>query len=305
VPEYTFVINPVAGQGSAAKMQDFLERMLRRRGVSHEIQLTRGPGDATIIARGSTARVVIAVGGDGTINEVANGVVGSEKWIGVIPAGSGNDFIKSVEIPRNPGEALERLLNGSHRRIDVAFIACSGSSSGTDAPGRFFVNGVGIGFDAAVAVKTKQIRFLTGVPLYLAAVFKVLGGYQSPDFKIFSDDQSISGRRLLIAVGNGACAGGGFYLTPDAVVSDGLLDVCLIDDIPVRTILKLLPTVLWGGHKKAPQAKFIRTRKIKAESSDKFYVHADGEIVGDRVSSVTIELFPEKLTVAGGTQTRK
>ena len=298
MPDFSFIINPVAGQGSASRMHEFLERILRRRGISHDTHITEGPGEATVVARSASARVVVAVGGDGTINEVANGLVGTERHLGVIPAGSGNDFIKSVGIPKNPGEALDRLLSGEPRAIDVATIRCSdGDRNGNE---RYFVNGVGIGFDAAVAVRTKQIRYLTGVPLYLAAVFQVMGRYTSPEFSITTDHGEIAGRRLLIAIGNGSCAGGGFYLTPDAVVDDGQLDVCLIDDIPVRTILRLLPTVLWGGHKKAKEAKFLRSKHITVRSADKFYVHADGEIVGSNVTTVSVGLVPNGLTLVGG-----
>lgn len=304
MPDFSFIINPAAGQGSAARMQGFLERILRRRGINHDMHLTQGPGEATVVARSVSARVVVAVGGDGTINEVANGLIGTEKQLGVIPAGSGNDFIKSVGIPKNPSGALESLLAGTPHRIDVATISCAGGE-GNDTPReRYFVNGVGIGFDAAVAVRTKQIRFLTGVPLYLAAVFQVLGRFRSPDFSITTDQGQIAGRRLLIAIGNGSCAGGGFYLTPDAVVDDGLLDVCLIEDIPVRTILKLLPTVLWGGHKKAKEANFMRSKRIEVRSPDKFYVHADGEIVGNQVRTVAVGLMPKGLTLVGGRFTR-
>lgn len=303
MPDFSFIINPAAGQGSASRMHEFLERILKRRGISHDTHITEGPGDATVAARATAARVVVAVGGDGTVNEVANGLVGTKKHLGVIPAGSGNDFIKSVGIPKTPGGALESLLTGEPRAIDVATISCSGGERNGNE--RYFVNGVGIGFDAAVAVRTKQIRYLTGVPLYLAAVFQVMGRFRSPEFEITTDHGEIAGRRLLIAIGNGSCAGGGFYLTPDAVVDDGQLDVCLIDDIPVRTILRLLPTVLWGGHKKAKEAKFLRSKEIHVRSADKFYVHADGEIVGNNVTTVKVKVVPKGLTLVGGRFTRE
>jgi diacylglycerol kinase (ATP) len=304
--ELDFILNPAAGQGAARKLQGLLEKILRRRGVRYTMHVTEGPGDATKLARTSGAQVVVAVGGDGTINEVANGLIGSDKQLGVIPAGSGNDFIKSVNVSSNLTGAIDQVLSGRPRKIDVGMVVCSANAHPLIVEGnpsaRCFINGIGIGFDAAVAVRTRQIRFLTGVPLYLAAVFQVLGSYKSPHFRITSDAFQEEGRRLLIAVGNGTCAGGGFYLTPDAVIDDGLLDVCLIDDIPVPTILRILPRVLWGGHRTARQAKFKRCKELNLSSSDTFYVHADGEIVGDSVRNVGILIKPQALSViTGGT----
>jgi diacylglycerol kinase (ATP) len=302
--DFDFILNPVAGQGAGGKLQGLLEKILRRRGVRYTMHLTEGPGHATKLARTSSAQVVVAVGGDGTINEVANGLVGSEKHLGIIPAGSGNDFIKSVNLSSNLTGALDQVISGNSSKIDVGMVVCSTNAHPVDVEGnpnaRCFVNGIGIGFDAAVAVRTRQIRFLTGVPLYLAAVFQVLGRYKSPHFKITSDSFQEEGRKLLIAVGNGTCAGGGFYLTPDAVIDDGLLDVCLIEDIPVPTILRILPRVLWGGHRTAKQAKFRRCKELNLTSSDTFYVHADGEIVGDSVRNVGILIKHHALSVITG-----
>ena len=302
--DFDFIVNPAAGQGAGGKLQGLLEKILRRRGVRYAMHLTERPGHATKLARTSSAQVVVAVGGDGTINEVANGLIGTEKQLGVIPAGSGNDFIKSANLSSNLTGALDQVLSGISRKIDIGIVVCSANAHPATVEGnpdaRYFVNGIGIGFDAAVAVRTRQIRFLTGIPLYLAAVFQVLGRYKSPHFEIKSDAFQEEGRRLLIAVGNGTCAGGGFYLTPDAVIDDGLLDVCLIDDIPVATILRILPRVLWGGHRTAKQAKFKRCKTLNLSSSDTFYVHADGEIVGESVRHVGILIKHKALSVVTG-----
>jgi YegS/Rv2252/BmrU family lipid kinase len=239
---------------------------------------------------------VVAVGGDGTANEVANGVISSKKTLGIIPTGSGNDFIKSIGIPRNTSGALECLFRDNRRLIDCGAVQCP--NSGTESY-RIFVNGVGIGFDAAVAERTTHIRRLSGTALYLAAVFQTLGRYKSPLFKIRLDSIAKESRNLLIAIGNGRCAGGGFYLTPDASVTDGLLDVCAIDEMSVLQILRLMPNVMKGKHMNMQGVRFSRAKEIDVSAAAKFYVHADGEIVGDQVNEVHVEIKTEALRVVG------
>ncbi len=302
--DYTFILNPLAGRGVAEKLAGPLQDLLRAREVRHEFLRTTGRGEATWLAEHARGRIVVAVGGDGTVNEVAAGVLRSKRTLGVIPAGSGNDFIKSIGIPAKYGPALEKLIAGKSRLIDVGTVSCrryddAGGPAG-NSPTRNFVNGVGIGFDAAVAKRTAEIRYLKGVPLYLAAVFESLGSYRSPEFEVTVDAERTTARHMLIAVGNGPCAGGGFYLTPDASVDDGLFDVCLVDDLSIPAVLMLMPKVMKGKHQHEDGVKFLRGKSILVSSRDKFYVHADGEIVGDNVNEVRIELTGRALSVIGG-----
>jgi len=303
--DITVILNPSAGQGTAGDLVSFLSQAFQRHNVRYHLTLTSAPGHATELARSATGPVVVAVGGDGTINEVVNGLAGSEKHLGIIPAGSGNDFIKSVNIPSNPRDALEHLVNrGRPMSVDVGTVECHENwpslEGGIPSSIRCFVNGVGIGFDAEVAAKTREIRFLKGFPLYLLAVLKTLGRYRSPEFEIRIDGYQERGRKLLVAVGNGRCAGGGFYLTPDAKVDDGVLDVCLVEDIPVRKILMLMPRVMRGKHKGVRYVNFQRGKEITLTSQDRFYVHADGEIVGRNVQRVQIKMLERKLSVIAG-----
>ena len=302
--EYTFILNPRAGRGEGEKLHGRLQEHLSRTNLSFDFVCTRGPGDATVLAREAESRVVVAVGGDGTVNEVANGLIGTGKILGVIPAGSGNDFIKSLSLTHDLRSSLQKLLAGKTVTIDVGTVACgkevtpAGGSSNLKK--RYFVNGVGIGFDAMVAKRTAEIGHLRGVPLYVAAVFGSLGKYKAPLFSIAVDGYSEVSRRLLIAVGNGPCAGGGFYLTPDARVDDGVFDLCLVDDVSIPTIMRLMPRVMRGKHRDEKRVKFLRGKEISINAEDEFYVHADGEIVGDRVRSVRIHMLESALTAVRG-----
>jgi YegS/Rv2252/BmrU family lipid kinase len=294
VSSYTFIVNPAAGKGSGAKLPARLARILDGRGVSYKIVQTTGPGHATELARSADTPAVISVGGDGTLNEVTNGLAGSDKAVGVVPAGSGNDFIKSAGIPRGLEASVEKCLSGKILTVDVGTAFCGESP----VQGRLFLNGIGIGFDAAVAVRTKQIRFLTGTALYMLAVFQTLARYTNPMMSVSIDGKTTRGKHLLIAVGNGVCAGGGFYLTPRASITDGLLDFCSIGDVRIGRILRLMPLVLWGKHvNKTDVVSYVQGKALVVESEEPFYVHADGEIIGERVKKARIELDARKLKV--------
>jgi YegS/Rv2252/BmrU family lipid kinase len=275
--------------------------------MAFDLQLTKCAGDATTLAKEIAGEVIVAVGGDGTVNEVANGLISSEKSLGIVPAGSGNDLIKSIGIPRSFPDALNILLKNRTRRIDVASVACSRSSeleNGATSPSeRYFLNGVGVGFDAAVADCTNRMKRLRGSIRYVLAVLRTLGKFQAPLFCISLDGEITESTNLLIAVGNGKCAGGGFWLTPDASVYDGWLDVCLVEAIPVHKILRLMPKVMRGAHTMEASVTMRRAKAIEISSSQRFYVHADGEIVGREVNEVKIRVHGKALRVVVGEMT--
>jgi YegS/Rv2252/BmrU family lipid kinase len=294
VTTYTLVVNPVAGKGHAARLIRPLRLEFERRGIEFTLIETHAPGDATSAARDAVTSVVVAVGGDGTLNEVANGLAGSSKALGIIPAGSGNDFIKSIGITRNVQNAVEVLLRGARRRIDLGKVVCS---EGNAPQGRLFINGVGVGFDAAVAVRTRSIPYLSGTALYIAGVLQTLAHYTPPEFHLSMNHTSVSSSNLLIAIGNGRCAGGGFYLTPDAQVDDGLFDICVIEKKTVPEIIRLMPRVMRGKHFDIPGVKFFKEKRLHIFADSEFSVHADGEIIGEGVHEVALEVMPAALDI--------
>lgn len=289
---HTIIVNPVSGKGHGEKVGSEVERAFRDRRVPFDVLRTERPGHAPELARAARGEIVVAVGGDGTVHEISNGLIGSEKALAVVPAGSGNDFIKSIGVPKNPKRALEIVFRGNVRTIDAGHVAVSPDieppaiTPATEA----FVNGVGAGFDGAVAAGIAEIGFLKGVPLYLLAVLKTIPKFKPPRFRMLLDGVARESRNLLVAIGNGTCAGGGFYLTLDAKVDDGLLDVCAVDAVGPGTILRLIPKVLAAKHRDAKEIKFNRVKEISLSSEDRFYVHADGEVIGRGVRSVTVRI---------------
>jgi YegS/Rv2252/BmrU family lipid kinase len=299
VRKYLFIGNPRAGRGSGRRVLEDVSRQVASWGDPCEIVETSRVGEATEIAASTVSDVCVAVGGDGTINEVANGLGGTARHLAVVPAGSGNDFAKAIAVPASVQGALSAIRTGNSAWIDVGSVTCSGGPSGNQSS-RQFVNGVGIGFDAAVAARTRGSRVLSGTLLYVVSVLKTLGRYRSPLFHISIDKRVIASRNLLIAIGNGICAGGGFYLTPQAKVDDGVFDICMVDEMPVPRILRLMPKVMKGKHAAFRGVAFQKGASVIVVGDAPFFVHADGEIVGEGVTKVEISLSPASLQVITG-----
>lgn len=304
--DFTFVLNPAAGKGAGARAANLVEQILKGSGLRYRTVRTEGAGHATEIARTADTACVVAVGGDGTINEVANGLVGTGTTMAVIPTGSGNDFIKSIGVPRSVRRAMELLWSGTPRMIDAGRVETGSLADGSIvyAPGRYFVNGVGVGFDASVARRVAEIRWLRGTALYLLAVLQTLGKFRPPVFQVAADGAQWEQKHLLVATGNGPCAGGGFYLTPGARVDDGLLDVAVIDSVPVLKILGLIPGVMAGKRVEKSFVRYLQVKHLELSSESTFNVHADGEIVGREVHGVRMRVEPGVLRVIGGVSAR-
>jgi diacylglycerol kinase (ATP) len=296
---YLFVLNPVAGRGAGGQSLKRLRSLLASSKIDYEIVLTAGPAHATDLAREAKADIIVAVGGDGTANEIANALAGTEKVLAILPIGSGNDLIKSLGIPRDMAKAFDIILKGKRRTIDTGAVSCGhlapGDALGGFTKERVFVNGVGVGLDAAVAERTTHLPRLRGTLLYLVALLQAVWRYNAPLIKMVRDSETTESRKLLVAIGNGRCAGGGFYLTPDARVDDGLLDLCLVDDLPLYHILRLVPKVMLAKHRQAKGITLMTARSISLSTDRGVYVHADGEIVGREVSQVRIGIRPKSL----------
>jgi diacylglycerol kinase (ATP) len=272
------VVNPVAGKGRARRAWQRLERALGGTAAREwQATVTRGPGHARELARSAAmggCERVIAVGGDGTICEVANGLAQTDTALGIIPAGTGNDCARTLDIPSDPADALELALTGQPRTIDLGEIE-------TDRGRSYFVNVAGFGFDAEVAWRVSAFPRLVGGTLpYVLGVLRTLGQLRSPRMRIGLDGQSVDGNVLLVAVANGASYGGGMRVAPEAVPDDGLFDVCVIGEISRLGVLRLVPAMYSGGHRSHPAVTFFRCRELRAQSDDGVRCQADGELVG-------------------------
>jgi YegS/Rv2252/BmrU family lipid kinase len=285
----TVIANPYAGRG---RVQDFLGPFVTRAeamGRRIDLELTQRPGHAVELARSAaaTADAICVVGGDGTVHEVANGLLPNPVPMVVIPCGSGDDFARLVGCPRNAEELFAVVEDGVGVELDVL-----------DCGERYCVNSCGLGFEAQVTKNSRSIQRLKGLPLYLLALGKALVEFNCPELKItLENGDVISGERLLVSVGNGISAGGGFFLTPDAVPDDGLIDLCVVEKMGRVKMMGLLPLSLKGTHTTRREVDMRRTRSLTVESKGPLHFHIDGEYLGDERRSISFELLERRLPV--------
>ena len=223
---------------------------------------------------------------NGLIQAAEGGIAGI---LGIIPIGSGNDFLKMLDIPTDLEGACRRLKEGGTRLVDAGRIG-----------ERYFTNSVGIGFDAVIAMQARKIKWLTGLPLYLLATLWTLAlKYRTPQATISWDGGSLFQTVTMIAVTNGRCYGGGFWITPDAENDDGLLDVAIARGLSRLGILRLVPKVMKGTHVDQKAVTMARAKRVVVDLTQPLPVHADGEIVHTGTQHVEIEVLPQRLRVIG------
>jgi len=278
------IVNPVAGRGRAAKKWPMIFRVLEKCGYTPEVYVTTNRGHARVLSQDLANRgvqTIVGIGGDGTFSEIVNGIAGTGTQLAVIPCGTGNDFARTLRLPLDPLLAAALIPTFRRWTIDLGRVN-----------GQYYLNVAGVGLDAEVAREINQgIKFLSGAPAYLLAVAKVLLTFKSADAIIRLDGKEIRAKGLLIAVGNGRCYGGGMMITPAADPADGLLDICIVEDLPRPQFLLAFPQIFSGRHVLHPRVKTYRATQIEIETPGRrLTVHADGEIVGQ--TPIRMELAP-------------
>lgn len=302
---FCFIVNPTSGNGSAQKLLVGFETLLGDLDLRHTILHTSAPGEASDLAKNAAGHydVIVATGGDGTVNEVVNGLMMARRdqtpdspapTLGVVPVGSGNDFVKALKIPADVYRSLEILKRGVINKVDIGEFSIDAGES------RFFANNVGIGFDGQVNYESSKITRLSGLAKYLSAVLKTLFAYRHPTITIRSDEDTIKAKVLLVNAGNGVSSGGGFYLTPHAALNDGALDICIIESMSKMKIIQRLPKVLDGSHVGMAGVRMFRSTMLRVESTDRLPVHADGEVVALQAGRVDVVIHPAALDVIVG-----
>ena len=287
--KYKLIANPAARRGNTRLLLSRTLELLTRRGVAYDLELTTGPKEAGKIARAACRDhdVIIAIGGDGTVNEVVQGMVFSDTPLGIIPGGTGNDFVRSLRIPNKLEQAVDIVLSGQTRRIDVGMVN-----------GTYFVNNAGFGFDAAVNIATYRMNSsMGGLSLYLRALVKTLGTYRPVRLTITMNGRTTSRETFLLSIGNGTTCGGGFKLTPHAKLDDQLFDVTLIRPLPLASLLWHFPKVFLGTIDRVSYATLERTAELTIMSSGPVPIHVDGEIYSGAETNYHVSIVPRALTV--------
>lgn len=294
------ILNPVAGRGYGAKVEPELRRLLQAEGLDFDLVRTARPWHAAELAEQATGDgfdIVVAAGGDGTTNEVVNGLMaasenGATATLGIVPIGSGSDFANTVGVPPDLQGACHRLANGQTRTVDVGRVTLPGQ-----AP-RYFDNTVNVGFGGAVTLEARKVKWLRGIALYLPVVLKVVFlYYKAPLATIEYDGQKLVLPALMICVANGPREGGGFYVAPQAQPDDGLFDLCIVREVGRLAMLGLVPHFMKGTHVGREPITMARARRVTISSPDDLVAHMDGEILCTDGHRIEFEILPRRLRV--------
>ncbi len=296
-PRALVLVNPAAGNGRAQRAADRLAAAARGAGAT--VVVSEAPGHASELAAGAAASGfgrVIAVGGEGTVQEVANGLLRTDRdapTLGIVPAGNGNDLARALGLPGDPLAALAVALHGTPRPMDVG-VASGGLGE------RAFVDAAGIGFDAGIAARMAGPRawWQRGRPGYLLTTLDELRRYRNARIRVRLDGGSPAEHTILFAaIANGAWYGGGMQIAPGATLEDGHLDMCLVGDLSRMAALGQLPGLYRGAHVRHPAVTTTRVRTVELDSlDDQVSVHLDGEPFGSL--PVRIAVRPAALQVA-------
>jgi YegS/Rv2252/BmrU family lipid kinase len=304
--KFLIILNPVAGKGRAIKEYPKIDRFLKERNVNYEIVLTTGPGHALEIARNCSIgneTIVVAAGGDGTNNEVINGLLNrgdppsEPPLFGIIPVGRGNDFAYSARIPGNLEEALEILIQKKISPLDAGLV-----TGGNFPEGRYFVNGVGIGFDTKVGFEAAKMKSIHSALSYaLGAIISIARFEASPLLEISYDETAMTVPAIIVSVVNGRRMGGIFYMGPNAVLDDGLLDICLIrHPVSRRRLIQLVLHYPKGTQGECEETTMGRGKHFHLKAlKGGMAAHCDGETICEDGKELTISCRPGALRLIG------
>jgi len=313
MPSILVIYNPIAGRGRVKKHWSEVQQGLIDAGIEFDVSATSEPLEAVTLAEKAAMKysTVIAVGGDGTIHEVVNGLLrasseGETIALGVVPLGNGDDFAKMIPPQTTIGGkvfdwhvAIEKIAQGQTKLFDVGRMSGDQLGSKQDNKPQYFMNGMDIGFGAQAALNfTKVPSFFTGMTAYLAAIMKTLIDYHIPKVSIQIDNQqAFEQSTTMTAITNGRCFGSGFWVCPEAQVDDGLLDVMVTQSVGRLKILRLIPKIMKGTHVNEPILKNYRARRVVIKSQQPLVVEADGEIPYPQTRHLEVQILDKKLRV--------
>lgn len=274
---FFFIVNPTSGNGKSKNIFPEIEEYLRKNNISFQSVYTEYKGHAVKLAeeisRNEQVKAIVAVGGDGTLSEVINGAFPTDIPIGYIPTGTGNDFARSMGIPREPIEAMKYILKMGIKNIDIGKIN-----------GHFFANVASMGFDAEVAnyVNHTKLKNYLGKVVYVLGVIKALWTFKPKKLHLTIDGKDYFFDKVwLVAFANNKYYGGGMMISPNSVNDDGMLDIVLVNNLTRIKLLKLFPTIFKGKHINYSQVTVLKGKNIKVIADEKYIVQTDGEILTD------------------------
>jgi YegS/Rv2252/BmrU family lipid kinase len=303
-PKVKIILNPMADMGNAWRVARDLRSITEQHGnvtwsgtvyPGHGIELAKQAGEEGYDR-------VIAMGGDGTVHEVVNGIMQVSEHrrpiLGVVPVGSGNDFAHGIRATMQSDQALRRALDGEASTVDLGLM--------TDGDGRreYFDNTLGIGFGATVTIRSHRLPLLRGFLMYLTAVLQTIIIDHNPiTMQIETDTEKWEQKVIYLVLCNGPREGGGFLIAPEAKIDDGILHYAMITDVSRPMMFRIVPEVMKGTHGRFKQVKMGTCKRFTLTANRPLYIHADGEIFsgpGSDVRNVDFEILPNALKIVRG-----
>jgi len=303
---YFVIVNPTSGRGSAAKLGSFIKQTLTNIGLDYELAVTQYPWHAAELSELAARRgfdVVVSAGGDGTANEVVNGLMFAQSQgmrhtsLGLLPVGSGNDLAAALELPMDLYAAAQVLKSGGRRWMDIGF-----ARSDNYPEGRFFCNCVGVGFDAAGSILARRITYVGGMLAYLIASIQTIFTYHAsaPTLKIDLDGVLSIQKSLMVSVMNGRRIGGGFLTAPNSRLDDGQFDLCIAQSVSQVRMFSLIPHFIKGTQSSQPEISMAHARNIKINALEgTMPIQMDGEIFCEQGIRLEVEILPNQIQVMG------
>jgi diacylglycerol kinase (ATP) len=292
--QISIILNAHGGRLTGKKKVALIKQGMRATGLNYSLEQTEHPDHAIELAQHAAldgVSIVVAAGGDGTINEVVNGLLQASNenqpsTLGIIPFGSANDLADTLELPQNVTAACQRLAEKNTRLLDVGIVN-----------GHYFVNNSAIGLESAVTMEQDQMRRVQGTLRYVLAAIKTIAKAQAWQARITWDNGIFEGPIVLISVGNSNRTGGAFYMTPYAKPDDGLLDFIYAMDMSRRQMFKLLPQTFSGKHVQHPMIGYLKTKTLSIKIDPATAIQADGEIINEAATKIEYQILPKKLRV--------
>jgi diacylglycerol kinase (ATP) len=298
------ILNPMADMHNAWRVANDLRPIISDYGGA-DWSGTVYPAHATALARQAGEQgfdMVIAMGGDGTVHEVVNGLMQlpaeRRPILGVVPVGSGNDFAHAIGVPLRSDAALAHALRSDESTVDIGRMTYD---SGREV---YFDNTLGIGFDAVVTIRSHRLPVLRGFLMYLTAVLQtIILNHDPARMEMQADGNNWVKENLMLVLCNGPREGGGFLVAPDAKPDDGILHYAMIEKCSRLTMFRIVPEVMKGTHGRFKQVTMGSCKKMSVTADRPLYIHADGEVYtafGSDVRDLTLEILPEALRVVRG-----
>jgi diacylglycerol kinase (ATP) len=304
--KYRVIVNPISGRGEGGMDIPKARDILTKLGLNFEMVHTERPWHAVELTRQAVREgcdVVVAMGGDGTANEVLNGLMQAslagdgKAAMGLITVGRGNDFGYGIAVPHGLEPSCLVLAADKRKTIDIGCV-----TGGLYPQGRFFGNGIGIGFDAVVGFVAAKLTWLSGFPSYLVAAIQTIFLYfKAPLVKIESDSGTFEQPALMVSVMNGQRMGGAFHMAPHSKNDDGAFTVCAVNQVSKLGIFQLIPRFIQGTQEGHPAVRYLQTRRIRVSAlRGNLAAHADGETLCTESDVLTAEIFPSAIEVICG-----